>query len=75
MFIKKTVSMFPGNNIPIIRGNMSAKRKLEELVSDCRDLISPDIGYDEGMYFAIMSSKSVVGSGESKYPQASVNAN
>ena len=53
---KKTVSMFPGNNIPIIRGNMSAKRKLEELVSDCRDLINPDIGYDEGMHFAIMSS-------------------
>ena len=47
--------MFPGNNIPIIRGNMSAKRKLGELVSDCRDLINPNIGYDEGMNVAITS--------------------
>lgn len=40
--------MFPGNNIPIFRGNVGAQRNLEELVSNCRDLINPDVGYDEG---------------------------
>lgn len=58
--------MFPGNNIPIIRGNMVAKRQFEELISNCRDLIHADFGYDEGKHFAIMSSRSLVVSGEFK---------
>ena len=58
--------MFQGNNIPIIRGNVVAKRQFEELISNCRDLINADIGNDEGKHFAIMSSKSLVGSGEFK---------
>lgn len=44
---RKTVLKFPGNKIPIIRGNPEAKRKIEELVDDCRQLINPDLGYDE----------------------------
>ena len=45
---RNTVLKFPGNKIPIIRGNPEAKRKIEELVDDCRQLINPDLGYDEG---------------------------
>lgn len=45
---KKTVEMFPGNSIPIFRGNQNAKRRLDELADTCKEHINPDIGYDEG---------------------------
>ena len=44
---KKTVEMFPGNSIPIFRGNQNAKRHLDELADTCKEHINPDIGYDE----------------------------
>lgn len=45
---RKTIAMFPGNNIPIFRGNPSAKKRLEDLSNKCQDQLNPDIGYDEG---------------------------
>ena len=50
----KTVKMFPGNKIPIIRGNAVAKRQFEDLVQSCKDLLKPDIGYDEGTNFTMV---------------------
>ena len=52
---RKTVCMFPGNKIPIIRGNAVAKRQFEELVQSCRDLLKPEIGYDEGKDFIMVN--------------------
>ena len=45
---RKTVEMFPGNNIPIFRGNQNAKRRLDKLAENCKEQLNPDIGYDEG---------------------------
>lgn len=51
---RKTVAMFPGNSIPVFRGNPSAKRCLEELSSNCQVHLNPDVGYDEGKSFNCM---------------------
>jgi hypothetical protein len=40
--------MFPGNSIPIFRGNQNAKWHLDELAAACKEQLNPDIGYDEG---------------------------
>ena len=48
---RQTVSKFPGNNIPFIRGNPVAKRQFEEVVNECKHLINTDIGYDEGKVY------------------------
>ena len=51
--------MFPGNKIPIIRGNEVAKRQFEDLVQSCKDLLKPEIGYDEGKNFTMVNIKSL----------------
>ena len=45
------MSKFPGNNIPVIGGNLVAKRQFEEVVNECKHLINTDIGYDEGKVY------------------------
>lgn len=45
---RKTVAMFPGNNIPVFRGNANAKNRFQELTVSCQEHVNPDIGYDEG---------------------------
>lgn len=38
----------PGNKIPIIRGIVMVKKQFDDLVQSCKDLLKPEIGYDEG---------------------------
>ncbi|CAB3978003.1 uncharacterized transposon-derived [Paramuricea clavata] len=44
---RKTVAMFPGNNIPVFRGNANAQKHFQELTVSCQEHVNPDIGYDE----------------------------
>jgi len=51
------VKMFPGNKIPILRGNVVAKRQFEDLQS-CKDPLKPEIGC-EGKNFTMVNIKSL----------------
>ena len=57
--------MFPGNKIPVIRGNEVAKRQFEELIKSCKDLLKADIGYNEGKGFTMVKQESCMKKKES----------
>ncbi|XP_020896399.1 uncharacterized protein LOC110235292 isoform X2 [Exaiptasia diaphana] len=44
---RKIVDAFPGNQIPIFRGNASAMRRFEDAIGACKHLLNDAIGYDE----------------------------